>query len=397
MNMPEKNRFELPRDLISQLIQIRRHLHEYPELSFQEYKTCQYIISCLEDWGIPYQKVGETGIMIDIIGEKGEGLHIGIRADIDALPIHEQTGLPFASKSSGVMHACGHDGHTAILLGTVHQLYRLKSELTGRIRCIFQPGEEAEGAAKCMIEQGVLDNPSLDGMLALHLWPHLPFGSVGIKYGAVTASCDDFIIEIEGRGGHCARPHQGIDAIAVSAQILHAHTILVTKGNNPVDPIVIHVGKINGGTASNAVADRVIMEGTVRTLSPETRKNVQSQLSLMIKGIAESYGATARITFAVGHPAVINDQWLTGCVEDCAKELLGPDAVCVLKEPSMGADDFGAFAERIPSAYFRLGIRREDRPCFDLHHPQFQFDDDIIPLGVKIFVYTLLTRLQKRS
>ena len=394
MNISDKDMFKLSSSLVEQLIAIRRHLHQYPELSFQEYNTCEYIISRLDSWGIPYQKVGETGIAVDIVGEKAEGLHIGIRADIDALPIEEKTGLPFSSQNPGVMHACGHDGHTTILLGTVYQLFHLKSEMKGRVRCIFQPGEEADGAAQQMIEQGVLENPPVDGMLALHLWPHLPFGSVGVKYGAMTASCDDFVIEIEGKGGHGARPHQSIDAIAISAQVLHALSFLVTKGNNPVEPVVIHVGKIQGGTASNIVADRVILEGTTRAVTMEARQKVKAQLIKLVQGIVKSYGAKAKITYTQGTPPVINDEWVTRCVEESAKNLLGPAAVHVLKEPSMGADDFGAFAEKVPSTYFRLGIREADRPCYDLHHPDFQFDEKIIPTGVEILTRTVLTWLQ---
>ncbi|MFY0545636.1 M20 metallopeptidase family protein [Brevibacillus sp. H7] len=386
---------EVKPDLAARLIEIRRHLHRYPELSFQEFQTFEYIASCLKGWGIPYRQVGETGIAVDIIGEKGEGPHIGIRADIDALPIEEKTGLPYASCHPGVMHACGHDGHTAILLGTAYQLYHRRKEWAGRVRCIFQPGEEADGAAQRMIDQGVLEHPRIDGMLGLHLWPHLPHGTVGVKYGAVTASCDDFVIEIEGKGGHSARPHQSVDAIAISAQVLQALSVLVTKGNNPVDPVVVHVGKIQGGTASNVVADRVVMEGTARAVALETRRKLKSQLIQWAESIAASFGGKATVQYTEGHPPVINDERMTRALEESAAEILGPGSVRLLKEPSMGADDFGAFAEKVPSTYFRLGVGQEGRPVYDLHHPQFQFDDSIIPIGVKVLVWTVLSRLQK--
>ncbi|MDF2684004.1 MAG: amidohydrolase [Brevibacillus sp.] len=382
-------------ELSQQLYEIRSHLHQNPELSFQEYQTCTYIMSWLEKWGIPHRRFGETGVVVDLIGEAGEGRHIGVRADIDALPIEEKTQLPFASKQPGVMHACGHDGHTTILLGTLYQLFRLRREWKGRVRCIFQPGEEADGAAQQMIEQGVLENPRVDGMLALHLWPHLPFGSVGVRNGAITASCDDFRIEIEGKGGHSARPQHAVDAIAIGSQILQALSLLVTKGTNPVDPVVVHVGKIQGGTASNIVADRVVMEGTTRTVSRETRKKLRQQLISLVEGIVEAYGATVKITYNEGFPPVINDPLLTDCVKQCAAELLGDSAVYVLPEPSMGADDFGAFAEQVPSTYFRLGIQQADQLVYDLHHPQFQFHQDIIPIGVKVCTHTVLTWLEK--
>lgn len=395
MNLSKGDVCGLSSDLVDQLILIRQHLHQYPELSFQEKNTCEYIISCLKNWGIPYQKKGETGIVVDIIGEKGEGQHIGLRADIDALPILEQTGLAYSSKNPGVMHACGHDGHTTILLGVVHQLFNLKGKISGRVRCIFQPGEEADGAARQMIEQGVLENPAVDCMVALHLWPQLPLGSVGVKYGPVTAACEEFVIVIKGKAGHSARPHQAIDAISISAQILHALSFLVTKGSNPVEPIVIHVGKIQGGTASNIVADRVVLEGTMRTVTQEARIKLKRQVSQLVERIVDVHDARAIITYTDGTPPVINDDRLTKCLEESTRDLLGSSNLFVLKEPSMGADDFGNFAEKVPSTYFRLGIRKEDQEIFDLHHPQFQFDDQVIPIGVKVLVSFVSRLLQK--
>ncbi|MFE4898021.1 M20 metallopeptidase family protein [Peribacillus butanolivorans] len=381
--------------LLNQLIEIRRHLHQYPELSFQEFKTSKFIASCLDTWDIPYQKIGETGIFVDIIGEKADGPHIGIRGDIDALPIQEETGLPFSSVNQGVMHACGHDGHTTILLGTVHQLYQLRSEISGRVRCIFQPGEEAEGAAQQLIDLGVLEGPSVDGMLALHLWPHLPHGTIGVKYGAITASCDDFVIEIEGKSGHSARPHQAIDAITISSAILQALHTLVTKSSNPVEPVVVHVGKINGGTASNIVADSVILEGTTRAVTFETRNKLKSQVINLCEQIAKSFGGNATVRYKEGHPPVINSESVTRAVEESAIEIFGPEKVVHLKEISMGADDFGAFAEKVPSTYVRLGTALEWKQAFDLHHPQFEFHESIIPIGVELFTFSILNKLQK--
>jgi amidohydrolase len=389
------NEIRIPKDLVAKLVEFRQHLHRYPELSFQEYQTANYIVSCLEEWEIPYHRIGETGIFVDIVGEKGEGPHIGIRADIDALPIQEKTGLPFSSDNPGVMHACGHDGHTTILLGLVYQLFQLRSRLFGRVRCIFQPGEESDGAAEQLIQLGVLENPVVDAMLALHLWPHLPQGTVGVKYGPITASCDEFVIEVRGKGGHSARPHQAIDAITISSYILQALPTLVTKGSNPVEPVVVHVGKINGGSASNVVADHVVIEGTVRAVTRETRKRLSSQITNMCENIANSFGGKAIIHYKESHPPVINCDWVTRAVEESAAELLGSDRVVQLKEPSMGADDFGAFAEKVPSTYFRLGVAKEGKTVYDLHHPQFEFHDSIIPIGVELFTYVIMSRLQK--
>lgn len=393
--MITKEEIEISNDLSDKLIEIRQHLHKYPELSFEEYQTSDYIGKVLNEWGIPFHKVGVTGIVVDIIGENGEGPHIGIRADIDALPIQERTGLPFSSVKKGVMHACGHDGHATILLGTIFQLHKQKERLAGRVRCIFQPGEEADGAAQELINQGVLENPSVDEMLALHLWPHLPHGTIGLRYGTITSSCDDFVIEIEGKSGHSARPHQAVDAITISSQILQAIPTLVTKSSNPVEPVVIHIGKINGGVASNVVADRVVLEGTTRAVTFETRKKVKKQLINLCEQITNTFGGKAIVHYTEGHPPVINSERVTKTVEESAAELFSPAKIVHLKDPSMGADDFGAFAEKVPSTYFRLGTAVEGKKIYDLHHPQFEFHDSILPVGVQLFTHVILSRLQK--
>ncbi|MFC7392858.1 M20 metallopeptidase family protein [Scopulibacillus cellulosilyticus] len=372
--------------LDADLYKIRKHLHQNPELSFQEFETSQYICSWLDHWGIPYKKICETGVIVDIWGEMGEGPQIALRADVDALPINERTGLSFSSKKSNVMHACGHDGHTTILLGAVYHLWHYKSQLKGMVRCIFQPGEEAEGAAKKMIEEGVLDNPQIQEMIALHLWPKLPLGTIGIKTEGVTASCDDFSIEIRGKGGHAARPHQAVDAIAIGAEVIKSLQFLSAKNQDPVDPLVIHVGKINGGSANNAVADKVTIEGTIRTISTNARTDIKSKFLKLISGIIEQYGGEVNINYVDGHPAVINDLKVTDKVIKSAARIIGENHIIKLPSPSMGADDFGFYSEKIPSTYFRLGIAEENQEFYDLHHPKFQFDESVIPIGAQIFI-----------
>lgn len=381
--------------LDQQLYAIRRHLHRNPELSFEEYETSTFIARCLEEWGIPYQRLCETGIVVDIQGDRGAGRTLALRADIDALPIEERSGLPFASTRPGIMHACGHDGHTTILLGTVYHLWNHKDRFRGLVRCIFQPGEEADGAAQRLIEAGVLANPEIEAAVALHLWPHLPFGSVGLKEGGVTASSDDFALEIFGKGGHAARPHQAIDAIAIGTELMGALQYLAVKMNNPVEPLVVHVGKINGGTASNIVADRVTLEGTIRTLSEEVRLDIKSKFFQLVADVVGRYGATCDIHYRDGNPAVFNDARVKALVERSAAEIVGRDNIHILPHPSMGSDDFGYFAKLVPSTYFRLGIMKTGMACYDLHHPQFQFDDTIIPIGAKIFTQCALNWLEE--
>jgi amidohydrolase len=391
------NKIALEDELIQRLYQIQEQLHKYPELSFKEYQTANYICSCLDNWNIPHRRIGETGVLVDIVGEGGTGHCIGLRADIDALPIQEETDLAFASNNQNIMHACGHDGHTTILLGTAYLLHKLKRELKGTVRCIFQPGEEEDGSAKKMIQEGVLDSPDVEALLALHLWPHLPFGSVGIKYGCVTAGYDDFTVELIGKSGHGGRPHLGLDAIAIGAQVIQSLQFLVTKLNNPLDPIVINIGKINGGIANNVIPERVVLEGTIRTTSASSREKILSQFTNVVESIPSMYGGRAIVKFVGENPPIVNNEEVTAILHYSAEEILGQDNVYILTEPSMGADDFGAFAEKVPSSYFRLGIMKEDKNVYDLHHSKFEFNNEVIPIGVEVFTKTVLNWLNKQE
>lgn len=368
-----------------EIISIRRHLHQFPELSFQEFGTSAYIRTILDAWGIAYKTIGETGIYVDIVGTRG-GPAIGLRADIDALPIKEESGVEFSSKYDSIMHACGHDGHTAILLGAIYELHNNKERLEGTVRCIFQPGEEADGAALDLIEKGILINPDIKAVVGLHLWPHIPFGAIGIKQGSITASCDDFKIVIKGQGGHSARPHQAVDAIAISAQLIQNLQTLTAKSFNPVTPMVIHVGKITGGEASNVVADTVIMEGTVRALQSDVREKLRTEIEKVCKAAEVQWDATVDTKFILGAPPIENDMFITTEFEKMAIELLGNEFVLELKDPSMGADDFGYFSAAVPSLYFRLGIKKDNEQSYDLHHPKFHFDDTVLATGVNLFV-----------
>lgn len=376
-----------------EIIAIRRHLHQHPELSFKEYDTSSYIAKILEAWEIPYTTIGETGIYVDIIGST-EGPAIGLRADIDALPIKEESDVPYKSKYDHIMHACGHDGHTSILLGAVHELYAMREELHGTIRCIFQPGEEADGAALALIEKGVLEDPKIEAVVGLHVWPYLPFGSVGVKAGSMTASCDDFKIVVKGKGGHSARPHEAVDAITVATQLVQNLQSVTAKNFNPVHPMVIHVGKITGGEASNVVADTVILEGTVRALQPDVREQLRTEVEKVCRAAECLWEAKVEVDFILGAPPIENDKFISEEFEKMAKALLGENQVFELKVPSMGADDFGYFSEAVPSLYFRLGIKKEDEISYDLHHPKFHFDDAVLATGVDLYVNFAISLLK---
>lgn len=387
-------KWEWDNTLDEKLYEIREYLHKNPELSFEEYNTHKYICQCLDDWEIPYEKMFNTGIIVDIWGGSGEGKHIALRADIDALPIEEKSGVPFTSNNEGVMHACGHDGHTTILLGAVYHLWKYKSNMKGLVRCIFQPGEEAEGAAKEMIDLGVLENPDIESVVALHLWPKLPLGSIGIKTGAVTASCDDFELEVYGEGGHAARPQEATDAISIGNNIINYMKDMQTKWFNPVKPLLIHVGKIEGGNAINSVADKVKIEGTIRTTSNEIRKQMKERFISQVTNVVKAYNGDVKIDYYEGHPPVINDISNTEVLEQSASEIIGHSNIYDLGEPSLGADDFGYFSAQISSTYFRLGIIEENQPVYDLHHPKFYFNKEVIPLGSKILTQYAINMLK---
>lgn len=387
------------KEIEEELITIRRHLHKYPELSFQEYKTSNFVEQKLKEFGIPYERVGETGIKAWINGEKegSNNLTVALRADIDALPIKEETELPFSSINEGVMHACGHDGHTTILLGAAHLLNKNRNHFSGKVVCIFQPGEEADGAAKEMIRRGVLDNPKVDMMVALHLWPYLPFGTVGIRSGSMTASCDDFTITVRGKSGHSARPHEGVDAISISMRIMQAIEHLVLKMNNPLDPIIVHIGKIVGGSARNIIAEKVVLEGTARALTVENRQKVKKEIKRIANDVAKMYHAEVAINYMEGNAPVLNDVQVTSLVGKAASELWGEDKVVELKEPSLGADDFGEFSLVVPSTYFRLGIHKSNEAVYGLHHPKFNFDDTLVSIGAATLAYTAVKATKQSS
>lgn len=378
-----------------ELSQIREHLHQYPELSFQEYKTAEFICNQLEKWEIPYKKIGETGVFVDIVGNS-EGPVIALRADIDALPIQEKSNVSFSSKHPNVMHACGHDGHTTILLGAVKQIYALKEELKGTVRCIFQPGEEADGAAKQLIELGVLKHPKIQQIVGLHLWPALPLGTVGYRQGHMTASCDDFSLVIEGKSGHAARPQEGIDAMTVGVQFMQQLKDSLIKKIPQTAPYLLHFGRFESGVANNVIADRCEIEGTIRMFDSTYRQVIAEEVSSILKYLDHMWGTQTTLNYYMGAPSIQNDTEIVNSFLKATHKIEEINEAIELSEPSLGADDFGYYSDEIPSLYFRLGIRDENGGgTFDLHHPQFNFSNDVLPLGVKVMVSTALELLKK--
>jgi amidohydrolase len=372
--------------LAPRLIEIRRHIHSHPELSGQEYQTAAYVAGVLSSCGLHVQElVGKTGVVGEMLGSGSDRRLLAIRADMDALPIQEKTGLEFASRQVGIMHACGHDVHTAVGLGTAMVLAQLGETLPGTVRFLFQPAEETAQGAGWMVKDGVMQDVS--AILALHTFPTIPGGCVGIRYGALTAAADDLEITILGESGHGARPHEAIDAIWIASQVLTTLQQAISRTQNPLRPVVLTIGQITGGRAPNVIADQVRMLGTVRSLHPETSAALPTWIEQIVASTCQPFGARYEINYRRGVPSVQNDPALTRMVETAAQEAWGSDRVQRLPEPSLGAEDFSLYLDHAPGTMFRLGVAYPDQPNYPLHHPQFHVNEAAIVTGVVTMAY----------
>ena len=374
--------------LSPRLIEIRRHLHSHPELSGQEHHTAAFVAGVLSSNGVHVREaVGKTGVIGEVQGTPSDRPCLAIRTDMDALPIQERTGLEYASKAAGVMHACGHDVHTTVGLGTAMVLSQLAEELPGKVRFLFQPAEEIAQGASWMVQDKAMDNVS--AILSLHVFPSIPAGKVGIRYGALTAAADELDIIIVGESGHGARPHEAIDAIWIAAQVITTLQQAISRTQNPLRPVVLSIGQINGGRAPNVIADSVKLRGTVRSLHPETRANLPLWIEKIVGNVCASYGAQYEVDYRPGTPGVQNDLALSQLLQTAAEEAWGSDRVQVLTEPSLGAEDFSLYLEHAPGSMFRLGVGYEDRAInYPLHHPQFEVNESAIVTGVVTLAYS---------
>ena len=374
--------------LSPRLIEIRRHLHSHPELSGQEHHTAAFVAGVLSSNGVHVREgVGKTGVIGEVQGTPSDRPYLAIRTDMDALPIQERTGLEYASKAAGVMHACGHDVHTTVGLGTAMVLSQLAEELPGKVRFLFQPAEEIAQGASWMVQDKAMDNVS--AILSLHVFPSIPAGKVGIRYGALTAAADELDIIIVGESGHGARPHEAIDAIWIAAQVITTLQQAISRTQNPLRPVVLSIGQINGGRAPNVIADSVKLRGTVRSLHPETRANLPLWIEKIVGNVCASYGAQYEVNYRPGTPGVQNDLALSQLLQTAAEEAWGSDRVQVLTEPSLGAEDFSLYLEHAPGSMFRLGVGYEDRAInYPLHHPQFEVNESAIVTGVVTLAYS---------
>ena len=377
---------ELATTLEPRLIEIRRHIHSHPELSGQEHQTAAYVASVLSSCDLHVREaIGKTGIVGELKGSSNNNQWLAIRTDMDALPITECTNLDFASRNIGIMHGCGHDIHTTVGLGTAMVLSELGEPLPGDVRFLFQPAEEIAQGANWMIEDGALED--VEAILGVHVYPTILAGSVGIRHGVLTAAADDLELTIIGASGHGARPHEAIDAIWISSQVITNLQQAISRTHNPLRPVVLTIGNISGGRAPNVIADRVEMSGTVRSLHPDTHKTLPGWIENIVANVCNSYGAKYELNYRQGVPSVQNNPVLTQLVESVALEAWGSERVTVLPEPSLGAEDFSMYLQKVPGMMFRLGVGYKDKYNYPLHHPQFEARESSIVTSVVILAY----------
>ena len=368
------------------LIEIRRTIHSHPELGFEEVETSKLISAWLERFGLDVKKgVAKTGV-VGLLRGGESGKTVALRADMDALPIDEATGVPYASKIKGKMHACGHDAHVTILLGVAKFFSSIRDQVKGNIKWIFQPGEEGFAGGRMMVEEGVLDDPKVEGVFAAHVFPFLSTGKVGITEGEAMASSDKFTLRIIGKGGHGAYPHVTRDPILAAGHVITQIQSIVSRNVNPLDSAVVSFGAVHGGRAYNVIPDEVELSGTVRSLNPQVREELKSRIEQITRGVVLSLGMDYRYEFEYGYPVLINDPQMSRLVISACSKEIGKENMEILP-PSMGAEDFAYYLEKCPGAIFRLGVRNEEKGLIQPHHSAlFDIDEEVLPFGVEMFV-----------
>lgn len=360
-----------------EIVEIRRTLHKYPEMGNKEFKTTQIIIDCLEKWGVKYEKLLDTGVVAVIEGKAG-GKTAALRADIDALPVTEKTDLAFKSEHEGRMHACGHDIHTAALLGTAKVLSENRDKFKGSVRLIFEPDEELLGGAERLIKKGAMKN--VDCIFGMHVRPELSKGHIQVKYGKSYAAADVFEIDVIGKSTHAAEPHKGVDAIAVACQIVTALQTIVSRTVAPTDSAVLSVSTFNAGTVCNQLAEKAAFGGIIRSLGKETRQRLRKQLTETATGIAESMGAGCEVRIRESYPGIVNDDKMTAFLEKCAADILGEDKVSVSDQPLMTSEDFGFYLDEAPGSFYHVGCECD----YPLHSDRFNPDESAILSGMLV-------------
>lgn len=386
---------ERANQILPELVKLRRHIHENPELSFQEHETAALVEKELHALGLKTQRLANTGVVAVIEGKNPQKRVVALRADMDALPIVEvNDGRPYRSKKEGVMHACGHDVHTTSLLGAARLLTEIKDHFEGSVKLVFQPGEEKlPGGASLMIADGVLENPKVDVMIGQHVMPGIITGKTGFRPGLYMASTDEIYIKVIGKGGHGAMPHFNIDPVLISAHLIVGLQQVVSRSANPAIPSVLSFGKVIAAGATNVIPNEVIIEGTFRTLDENWRNQAHEKMIQIAKGLVEGMGGTVEFDIRRGYPFLKNHEGLTQRLQDEAKSYLGENQVEDLGI-WMAAEDFSYFSQAVPSCFYRLGTKNEAKNTdFSVHHPSFDVDEDALEQGCGLLAYLALSEL----
>jgi amidohydrolase len=396
-NIEEENMDKIKEEILAlkdEVINLRRDIHMHPEIGFEEKRTSSLVANYLQELGIEvHTGIAGTGV-VGLLKGGTEEKTILLRADMDALPIQEMNDVPYKSRNSGVMHACGHDGHTAILLVAAKVLSRHRNDLKGNVKFVFQPCEEKAGGAIKMIEQGVLENPKVDYAFGLHLWNFLEKGTVNIKEGIFMAEADRFIIRVKGKGGHGAYPHKSIDPVLIASHIVVALQSIVSREIDPLDSVVVTVGKISSGNAFNIIPEVAELVGTVRALNKEIGKAMPARIERIAKNIAKAFGGEAEVEYYFEYPPLVNDGGSAEFVRRIAVEVVGSENVREA-QISMGGEDMAYFLERVPGIYFFLGSMNKEKGLDKPHHSaHFDFDEDVLPIGVEMHVKIAMDMLK---
>ena len=377
---------------LNDLVEIRRYIHQHPEPGFKEIGTAAIVHRELEAAGIEVSRIGSTGV-VGLLRGKGRRT-VALRADMDALQMPEKTRLPYASVNRGCMHACGHDGHTACLIGAARVLAAMRDRLAGNVKFIFQPAEEGDGGAAAMIAGGCMENPRVDAILALHGFPDLPLGTIAAGPGVVMAYADSMRIVVKGKGSHGAYPHMGRDPVVTACRIVEALQTIVSREIHPAGAAVVTIAQFHAGTAFNIIPDLAEISGTIRALDDGVRRQIMEAVPRIVRHTAMASRCTARVSFAGGYPATVNDEKMAALVTQVAQRVLGPDGAR-RQETTLGAEDFSLYLRKAPGCFFRLGLAEKRRPPAALHNPHFDFNDKALPIGVKVLSAVAMEYLAK--
>ena len=374
----------------------RRHIHTHPETAFEEHKTSAFVAERLESFGIEVHRgLAGTGIVGKLVGGNGSGKAIGLRADMDALDVHEKNDFGHKSQHEGKMHACGHDGHTTMLLGAAKYLAETKN-FDGTVYFIFQPAEENEGGGRVMVEEGLFEKFPVEQVYGMHNWPGLDVGKIAVRPGPMMASFDIFEITVKGKGAHGAMPHMGVDSVVTASQIVNALQTIASRNTHPLDAVVVSVTQIHGGDAYNVLPDEVVLRGTTRSFRPEVQDSIEPAMRRIVDGVCQTMGATATVKYERRYPPTINTAAETEIAASVAAEVVGDGNVHDDLMPSMGSEDFAFMLQKKPGSYVWIGNGSTEGGCM-LHNPHYDFNDGVLPIGASYWAKLVETTLGKAA